>query len=193
MRRERRPIADGAPDSARGRPPGTLAGMARRLCQFLFTIALLYAAAVGAYALFAYEGTRPDVVTIAGDLHGWVAQKFHTTSAPTPPAGALPPRKDDVAPVPPPPPAVAPAEPPLDARAAAIARVNDEYLPEATAVIEKMSAPGANVESLKVDATVILTRARDLLGPMVDANPSDRELSRTYKRVSDLMIAVHKR
>jgi hypothetical protein len=56
-----------------------------------------------------------------------------------------------------------------------------------------MDAPGTKIADAKVALRVVLVEARDLLGPMIDANPDDREAGRLYKRVSDLLIAADKR
>ena len=54
-------------------------------------------------------------------------------------------------------------------------------------------AAGTKIADAKVALRVVLVEARDLLGPMIDANPDDREAGRLYKRVSDLLIAADKR
>lgn len=166
--------------------------MARRLCQFLFTLAVLYGAAVGAFAMFHYASPRPDVLTIATEMHAYVAAKFQSTPPATPAPGVIPPLRDETsAPPPPPPPPPPPA--PTDPRSIAIAKVRDEILPEAKVVIAKMDDPGANVQILKVDARVILVRARDLLGALLDEKADDPEVQKLNKRVTDLLIAVDKR
>lgn len=170
--------------------------MARRLCQFLFTLAVLYALAVGAYAYFAYGDARPDVLTIANDMHAWVRAKFASAAPKPPEPGALPPLGT---PPPAPPPPVVPEipvpTPPSanDPRSKAIASVKDELLPKALELIGKMDDPGAAVQTLKVEARVVLVKARDLLGELLDKSAADREAQKLYKRVSDLLIAVDKR
>jgi len=171
--------------------------MARRLCQFLFALALLYAAGVGAFAFFHYEkDARPDVLTICSDMHGWVRSKIGSSApAPVDPA-AVPVRREAADPPPPPPTGPASAEiPPAanDPRSLAIAKVRDEILPKAEAMARLMGAPGTKVSDAKVELRVVLVEARDLLGPIVDANPDDREAQKLYKRVSDLLIAADKR
>jgi hypothetical protein len=168
--------------------------MARRLCQLLFTLALLYVAAVGAYAFFAYQSPRPDVVTIAGEFHEWVRARFRPSPSPAPPPGTLPPFRDaDAAPTSIPLPPAPPAAPPTDARSLAIAKVRDELLPEVKVIIGRMDDPDAKVQTLKVDARVVLVKARDLINPLRDGDPEDREAHRIGKQIDDLLIAVDKR
>lgn len=171
--------------------------MARRLCQFLFTLALLYAAGVTAFAFLHYEkDARPDVLTICGDMHDWVRSKLKSSSPEPTDPGTVPVKREPVgAPPAPPTPAVdVKAEPPAnDPRSKAIAKVRDEILPKAEAMAKVMDAPGTKIADAKVALRVVLVEARDLLGPMIDANPDDREAGRLYKRVSDLLIAADKR
>ncbi len=164
--------------------------MARRLCQFLFTLAILYALAVGGFAYFNYQSPRPDVLTIAGDMHGWVMGRFRSTPAPTLPPGSIPPLSTDVVPAPAP---DVPAAPPEDDRSRAIAKVRDEFLPAVDVIIRKMDDPGAQVQVLKVEAAALLTKARDLLGAQLDLRPDDAEVQKLNKRVQDLRAAVGKR
>jgi hypothetical protein len=56
-----------------------------------------------------------------------------------------------------------------------------------------MDDPGAKVQVLKVDARVILVKARDLLGALLDEKADDPEVQKLNKRVTDLLIAVDKR
>ena len=56
-----------------------------------------------------------------------------------------------------------------------------------------MNDPGASVQALKVDARVVLVKARDLLGELLDKNGDDRQVQRLNKRVTYLLIAVDKR
>ncbi len=171
--------------------------MARRLCQFLFTLALLYAAGVAAFAFLHYEkDARPDVLTICSEMHDWVRAKLKSSSpAPTDP-GTVPAKREavEVPPAPPAPPVDVKAEPPAnDPRARAIAKVRDELLPKAEDLAKAMDAPGSKLADAKVGLRVVLVEARDLLGPLLDANPDDREVHKLYKRVSDLLIAADKR
>jgi len=178
--------------------------MARRLCQFLFTLAILYGLAVGAFAYFNYAGQRPDVLTIANDMHGWVRAKFASATSKPPEPGSIPRLNADATPPASPPvgPDVTPVPTPIpsptpptadDPRSRAIAKVRDELLPEALVLIGKMDDPGAKVQTLKVDARVVLVKARDLLGELLDKKADDREVQKLNKRVTDLLIAVDKR
>jgi len=174
--------------------------MARRLCQFLFTLAVLYGLAVGGFAYFGYDGARPDVLTIASDMHAWIGSKVQAAAPKAPEPGAIPPLQTPGSPpTPPPPPPVVPTlpspTPPAanDPRSKAIASVEDELLPQALAIIGRMNDPGASVQALKVDARVVLVKARDLLGELLDKNGDDRQVQRLNKRVTDLLIAVDKR
>jgi len=177
--------------------PGTFVPMARRLCQFLFALALLYAAGVTAFAFLHYEkDARPDVLTICSEMHGWVRSKISSSTPATVDPAAVPARRDEVVVPPPAPPYGAEGKgSPVasDPRSIAIAKVRDEILPKAEAMAKVMGAPGTKVSDSKVDLRVVLVEARDLLGPIVDANPDDREAQRLYKRVSDLLIAADKR
>lgn len=167
--------------------------MARRLCQFLFTLAVLYALAVGAFALFHYDGTRPDVLTIAGDMHEWISARFRSSTPKPAEPGTIPPKRTDVVEPPPPPPPPRLPPPPTDARSRAITEVRDEILPKATEVIARMDDKGAKVQELKVEARVILVKGRDLLGALLDEKADDPEVQRLNKKVTDLLIAVDKR
>lgn len=165
--------------------------MARRLCQFLFTLVVLYVAVLAAFAWFHYEGDRPDTLTTAGEFHEWIASKFRGPPPPRMPPPDVPAPivaggPTSPTPEPPPPSADAP-------RSKAIAEVRDVLLPEAAAIIERMSAAGADVQTLRVDAAAVLVRARDLLGAQLDRKASDPEVQKLYKRVTDLRIAVEKR
>ena len=179
--------------------------MARRLCQFLFTLALVYALAVGAYAYFGYTGSRPDTLTIASDMHEWVQAKFRSAAPPPPEPGSLAPlntpgTSSTTPPAPPGVPNLPNPTPPVptpptanDPRSRAIATVGDELLPKVMEIIGRMDDPGAQVQTLKVDARVVLVKARDLLGALLDEKADDREVQRLNKRVTDLLIAVDKR
>ena len=56
----------------------------------LFTLAVLYGIAVGAFAFFNYQSPRPDVLSIAGDMHAWVLARFKSTAREAPAPGSLP-------------------------------------------------------------------------------------------------------
>ncbi len=176
--------------------------MARRFCQFVFTLALLYGLAVGAFAWLHYSGARPDVLTIANDMHEWVRAKVAPAAAKSPEPGSVPPLNTPGASTPTVSPAPLPSAAPIpsptpptanDPRSKAIETVRDELLPEALEIIAKMDDPDAKVQTLKVDARVILVKARDLLGALLDQKSDDREVQRLNKRVTDLLIAVDKR
>lgn len=167
--------------------------MARRLCQFLLLLVVLYGLAVGAYALFGYRGDRPDVVTVASDLHGWVRNLLRYKYEPqggAPAQGEIPPRQDV------PPPAPVPAVPAVkkDARTEAVERVSLELLPRAKQLVKELedrSSP--DFEAHRTSALVALNQARDLLGPYLDNGQGDAEMQRLYKQVSELLAAVRKR
>lgn len=171
--------------------------MARRLCQFLFALALLYAAGVTAFAFLHYEkDARPDVLTICTEMHAWVRSKLERSTPEPVDPGSVPAKRDPAdLPLPAP---VEPTEgkvsPPAgDPRSQALAKVRDELLPKAEGMARVLGTPGNAVADAKVRLRVVLVEARDLLGPMIDANPDDREAQRLYKRVSDLLIAADKR
>jgi hypothetical protein len=168
--------------------------MARRLCQLLLALAVLYGIAVGAYAVFAYDGKRPDVVTIAGEMHAWVRNGLSYKYVPpsgAPAPGDLPPAHD-APPLPKLPPV--PPGPPRDARTTAVERVANELLPRAreqAKALADRSSP--DFEIRRTAAMVTLNQARDLLGPYIDRGEADDAMRKLYKEVSDLLIAVRKK
>ena len=166
--------------------------MARRLCQFLLSLAVLYVLAVGAFSLFHYEKDRPDVITTAGEFHAWILARLHSGSTPSTDPGGVPvPR--EAPPVAPPPP-VAPAVVPTDARSVALARVRDELLPKAQAEIKTLNTRGIDdLAGAKAQARATLVDARDLLGGLLDTKKDDPEVQALYKRVMELLTAVSKR
>jgi hypothetical protein len=165
--------------------------MARRLCQFLLSLAVLYGLAVGAFSLFHYEGNRPDVVTTARELHAWVLARLHGGASATPDPGGLPVPKEPPTPTPTPTPTVVA---PLDARGKALARVKDDLLPQAEGELKAMEERGVkDLAGLKAKARATLVEARDLLGPLLDQKADDPPVQAAYKKVMQLLIAVDKR
>jgi hypothetical protein len=183
--------------------------MARKICQTLLAIALGYLAALGLFALLAYEGPRPDVVTMAGDFHRFVIGRRDgdAASAPKDP-GEVPPAARVPPPAPPTPdggtgpdpaaapgadPAATPEAPPLDERGKTLKRVRDDLVPEAERRLARLK-PGEAVDmDDKAHARTALVEARDLLGALLDADRQDVEAGKLYRRVMELLNAVDKR
>jgi hypothetical protein len=169
--------------------------MARRLCQTLLAIALGYVAAVGLFALIAYRGARPDVLTMARDFNLFVVGRGTPARAPTE-AGEVPPEVPSALPPPPPaPPPVLPEEPrvPVDPRAATLAKVGDDLLPEAERLMGAIRSDSTTLMEEKARVRVVLVEARDLLGGLLDKDRTDAEAHKLYKRVMEHLIAVDKR
>jgi len=92
--------------------------MARRFCQTALALALLYAAALGAFAFARYRGAdRPDLGGVIHDFHRWVRGLVPTPPPPPADPGALPPPRDPAAPVAPAPLPPEPTRQPLIAPA----------------------------------------------------------------------------
>jgi hypothetical protein len=167
--------------------------MARRLCQLILALAVLYGLAVGAFALFAYDSPRPDVVTIANGMHDWVRNglkyKYEPPSgAPAP--GDLPPTQTTPTPKLPP----VPPGPPKDARTTAVDRVANELLPRAREQVKTLADRSSPDFEIRRTATIVtLNQARDLLGPYIDNGQADDQMRKLYKEVSDLLVAVRKK
>jgi hypothetical protein len=169
--------------------------MARRLCQTLLAIALGYLAALGLFALLAYRGPRPDVLTMARHFHLFVVGRGAPPRAPEEP-GEVPPEAPPVpAPRPEDPalPSAAPAPAPADPRPAALARVRGELLPEAERRMAAIRPDATALMDEKAHARAVLVTARDLLGELLDRDRGDEEAQKLYKRVMELLIALDKR
>jgi hypothetical protein len=178
--------------------------MARKICQTLLAIALGYLAALGLFALLAYEGPRPDVLTMAGDFHRFVIGRKNRDApfepkdpGEIPPASKAPPPSpgdgtgSDPAATPPADPAA--TAPPLDERGKTLKRVRDDLVPEAERRLAVLK-PGevVNMDD-KAHARTALVEARDLLGALLDADRTDVEAGKLYRRVMELLNAVDKR
>jgi hypothetical protein len=170
--------------------------MARRLCQTLLAIALAYLAVLGLFALLAYRGKRPDVLTMARDLNLFVVGRGAPARPPAE-AGDVPP---EVVPAPAPAPAPVPApalpetpDPAADPRARTLAKVRDELLPEAERLMAAIRTDSPSLQDDKARARTVLVTARDLLGALIDRDRADADAHKLYKRVMEHLIAVNKR
>ncbi len=192
--------------------------MARRICQALLAVALLYAGAVAAFAFLAYRGPRPSVLEVARDFHLFVVGRGTPPKPPEEPGGmpapaavpaagrsAEPPEPPPVPPTPPDSPdpaaagapdagaAVASEKASADPRFAAIFRVRHVLLPRAEEKLAGLKAAGPDLLDRKADARAVLVSARDLIGPLLDRNRDDAEAQSLYQRVMDLLAALDKR
>ena len=168
--------------------------MARRICQGLLTLALLYVAAVIGFALLHYgKGDTPTLVTAAGDMHRALAGLFAKSPDPVPEPGTIPPPRDsDALPPPPPPPTPLPTS--NDPRVQALLKVSVHLLPEAEKLVRAISTDSEkSLDDRKADARNALIEARDVLGRLLDADRHDKEAHELYQRVMELLIAVDKR
>jgi hypothetical protein len=165
--------------------------MARRICQSLLAVAIVYALAVAVFSFLHYSpGERPDVVTTAKEFHLFVIGRLPAKSAPPEP-GAVPPAAPTPPPsVEPPPP---PEPPPEDERAKAIRVVRDELLPRARRQLAEIpKAAGADHLDKKAEARKTLVEARDLLGPLLDRKRDDPDVQKVYQQVMDLLAPLSK-
>ena len=169
--------------------------VARRLCQSLLALVLAYVVAAGLFAWFHYDkGGTPDAFTVVGDFHRSIGGLFAKRPDQVPEAGAIPPAR--IAPPPEPPPSASAEPPPSgpDARAVALRNVDNVLLPKAARLLREIGAAhGAELDEKKTTARVALVEARDVLGPILDADRHDTEAQALYQRVMELLIAVDKR
>jgi hypothetical protein len=169
--------------------------MARRICQTLFGLAVAYALAVGLFALIHYKGVeRPDVVSVAGDFHGWIGGFFRRSEPPAPPPGSIPPRvappATPIASTPAPVPAPAAVE---DPRTSALVRVSTVLLPDAEKKMADLGSYGPGFDERRSDLLAVLVQVRDILNPMLERDPGDREANDLWTRYVAIKTAAGKR
>jgi hypothetical protein len=171
--------------------------MSRRICQTLLAIGLCYLAGLGLFALLAYRGPRPDVLTMARDLNRFVVGRG-APALPPPEDGEVPPEVVPAPSTPSPAPVPAPVLPDLpapsaDPRKQTLAKVSDELLPEAERLMAAIKTESPTLQDDKARARVVLVQARDLLGALLDRDRKDADAHALYKRVMEHLIAVDKR
>jgi hypothetical protein len=180
--------------------------VARRLCQTLFTLILLYAAAIAAFGFFHYDAAnRPSTGTVISEFHstvgGYVAGVFKSKppeTARVPASDAVPPPKPEESPPPAPPPPSPAADSEEDdaapvGREAILRRVRDVLIPKAQQELSTVTKAGSGQLDAKGRVLGILVQARDLLNEILDEDPEDREANRLFQRVTEMRMAIEKR
>jgi hypothetical protein len=173
--------------------------MAKTFCRGVVGLAVLYALAVAAFALFHYEGERPDVPGLFADFHGWVGGLFGgSRAAPREPRAEVPPPPPpppDPTPPPPPPPPVQP--PPAVARdpvETALSAIEDETLPRAETIARTLRDMdrGPDFDAKRGEVLGLLGKARDVLDPILEKTPAHPRANRLWDRLQNLSNAVRR-
>jgi hypothetical protein len=166
--------------------------MARRICQTLFALAVAYAAAIGLYALLHYKGAdRPDVGTIVADFHVWAGGVFRKEPPPAALPGVLPAPVE--VPAPPPTKSETPGAAVEDERTRTLRTVSEVLLPEAERQMGALGQEGPGFKERQSEVLGVLIKVRDLLNPLLDANPQDREVNKLWDRFTQMQRAASKR
>ena len=172
--------------------------MARKICQTLFGLFVVYAILVGLFALIHYKGVeRPDVVSVTGEFHVWVGSFFHAEPEPALPPGTLPAPTAPPSPAPLPTPTAPPRDPAEvkaeEERAAALRLVGEELIPEAEKKYNALGDEGPGFRDRQTEVLALLVRVRNILNPMLDRNPGDRDANRLWDKFTALQRAASKK
>jgi hypothetical protein len=169
--------------------------MAKTLCRVLLGLAVLYAAAVGAFALLHYDGGRPSADVVIGDFHAWLGLGSRDSSPPdaSPPPAPPPPETPYVPPPTPPPvpsPEPAPSRDSAAVRAGLAKAEEDLKAVEATAKSLRAMERGPEFEAKRGEALGVLGNVRTALNPILDEDPKHATANKLWDRLQSLYNAL---
>jgi hypothetical protein len=177
------------PAPVRTRVPGRRARQKSSIVpRLLIGAGALYLAALGAFALLHYDGSRADARDVVSEFHAFLGVGPSTAAAEVapPPPAPPPPRPVVVKPSPPP----APPPPRERTRLERVADTLREVRKEAPALKRMDRGPG--FDAARIDVLSRLSDARDLLNGVLDENPDHRRGNELWDRLQELMAAFRK-